>query len=462
MARTLTVFPAPSESGRRLAQRVLALAAEIGYQGRAEDDYSPRAGSRACFCDDVVVYDLTVTEDQVGAYPALVPAYAWLDHVLIVSRTPLPMNLLPVRPGGAPPYPYPISRLPDGSPVRFPAFTVFGEPRGEWAAEDDHSLLDWLRTQLQDLHRQPLGPRLPREPSFRPLWPASREVLRFVKEMSERHYAARPEDQVFVSYRARVYDEALRLAIAAANSQVPGSGRRRLRIVSPSEFALERELLSAGSRWMVLSLLRLLIRASRELWVYRTDDYLRSWWTLAELVVAGVLQKDPQGFAPRVRVYDPGQHAVTDDVANLRIGLGRKDRGAIQSLLLETTPGVSSPPLAGLGREPRSPRLPRQGGGAGGWDSFWGDLLVERRYLTTADEPYEATAGAFFAALDQMVRADAREVAMAAAGGGIVRARDGTRLRVAEFVPRLLFTRASARYPDRPALRRLPTYYALD
>jgi hypothetical protein len=461
MTRSLTVFPAPTESGYQLAQRVLRVAAEFGYQGRMEDEYSLRTGNRACYCDDLVVYDLTVTEGQVGAYRALVPAYTWLDHVLIVSRTPIPMNLLPVRPGGAPPYPYPMTRLPDGSPVRFPAFTIFGESRGEWIAEDDHSLLDWLRRQLHDLQRHPAGPRLPREPSFRPLWPASREVRRFTEEMSKRHYAARLRDEAFVSYRSRVYDDVLRLATAVAKAPVPGSERRSLRIVSPSEFALERELLSAGSRWMVLSFLRLLIRASQELWVYRTDDYLASWWTLAELIVAGALQEDPQGLAPQVKVFNPDRQALADDETGLRIGLGREDRSVIQSLLLVTTPGISSPPFGGIGGESRVPQLPRKGGGAGGWGPFWGDLLIERQALTNANEPYQPTARAFFGALDDMLQVDVRDVASAAAGDGTVRARDGTRLRVKEILPRLLFARASATHPERPVLRKLPTYYAL-
>jgi hypothetical protein len=461
MKRKLTIFPAPNESGYQLATRIAALAAKIGYECQLEENYTPRAGMQACFCDDVVVYDLTVTENEVGAYRALSPLYVFLDHVLIVSRTPLAMNLVPVRPGGAPPYPYPLTRLPDGSAVTFPAFTLSGEPRGEWVAEEDYSLLNWLQRQLQDLHQKPAGLRVPHEGSERPHWPLSRSVRRFLRQVTQEQevYAGLPRDQSFLSYRGRYYNEVLRLADLISDSKVPDNGRRRLRIVSPAEFALERELLSAGHRWMILSYLRLLILFSGEFWVYQTNDYLTSWWTLGELVVATDLQENPRTPSLRIRSYNPINNTLADTAACLRITMGKKDRSAIHDLMIETAPGVSSPPLPGFGRTARKAQLPQQGGR--GERAFWRDLLIERQVLTDSLKPYEPTAHALLNAFDDMVRVDVEQVAAAAADRGIVHAQDGTRLRVAALPPRILYTHASALHPERPVLRRLPTYYSL-
>jgi hypothetical protein len=81
--------------------------------------------------------------------------------------------------------------------------------------------------------------------------------------MNDQHYAQRDEHRVFVSYRAHAYDKALELAASAGRGDVGEVGAKDLRIVSPSELSLERELLSAGRRWMVLSSLRMLIRPHR-------------------------------------------------------------------------------------------------------------------------------------------------------------------------------------------------------
>jgi hypothetical protein len=120
MARVMTLFPALGENGRRRAQRIRRLAESIGYGYREETDYTVRGGMRAQFCDDVVVYDLSGNDDTDGPYRALVSTYMHCDHVLLISWDYLPLNLLPRRPGGAPPYPYPLEHLPDGHKVRFP------------------------------------------------------------------------------------------------------------------------------------------------------------------------------------------------------------------------------------------------------------------------------------------------------------------------------------------------------
>ena len=356
---TMTIFAAPGESGWQLAEKMQAIGYELTFNATISTEYTPRAGMRACFCDDVVVFDLTATPEQAATYRALPSHYTFCDHALIVSRTPLPLNLLPVRAGGAPAYPYPVIKLPDGTPVRFPDFTIFGGPSREWIEEGDHSILHWLRAQLEDLRCRPLGRRLPLKPSFRPLWPLSLEVWRFMGEMSQQHYSQRVENRVFVSYRTHAYDNALKLAASASRGDFGGVGAKDLRIVSPSELAMERELLSAGRRWMVLSFLRMLIRNAPEFWVYRTDDYLMSWWTLAELVMAAVISNDKK-FVPRMRIYDSADQRLIDDVATFRIRMTCRQRSLINQFVIETSPGVT-PTGARTETPARTPRLPRRG-----------------------------------------------------------------------------------------------------
>ena len=134
---------------------------------------------------------------------------------------------------------------------------------------------------------------------------------------------------MFLSYRGRYFDDALALSRRAASEGVPGAGLRSIRVVTPSEFAMEGELLSAGRRWMVINFFRHLIFNTPEFWIYRTEDFLESWWTLAEVVYAGVAiskAAEDLGVAPRLRVYQPETGQTTDDVGPFRVRMGSNER----------------------------------------------------------------------------------------------------------------------------------------
>lgn len=180
MAPTLTIFPAPDPEGAELAKDIVRLATAAGYHCRIETEYSLRTGMRAQFCDDVAVYDLTTDGRTVGAYRALAAAYTFFDHVLLVSRTPLPMNLLPARSGGAPPYPYPAKRLPDGRPVRFPQFTLSGSANDEW--EGAETTRCWLGCSVSFRICLKIPPRLG-SPVSQALTPSGR-IPRTCKDLS--------------------------------------------------------------------------------------------------------------------------------------------------------------------------------------------------------------------------------------------------------------------------------------
>jgi hypothetical protein len=227
---------------------------------------------------------------------------------------------------------------------------------------------------------------------------------------------------------------------------------------------MERELLSAGRRWLVVSFLRMLIFNTPEFWIYQSDDYLSSWWTLAELVLAGVaVSKGEEGMLepPRLRVYDPRADRVRADVGSLLVRMRKRARTRVEYLSGLAAPGVSAVPINWLGRQQIPRRLPVKIGGRRDWDAFWNLLLIDRRTIDEEARPYAPTVQALLDGLEEMVAFDERYIAAAAASDGVAWARDGTRIRVAEFMPRVLFTAPSSLNPHREVLRLLPTYYAL-
>ena len=447
MTRSVTLFPAVGKDGRQRADRIGALVRKLGYNLREETTYTVRAGNQAQLCDEVVIYDLSGIDDRTGPYRALSSTYVFCDHVLIVSRDCLPTNILPPRPGGAPPYPYPLRQLPDGREIRYPSFTVRGDPIGEWIGEEDQSIIAWLSAQLDDLTAKPIGPRLPRKGSDRPTWPMEPATLNHLHSLQHPYFDAASKP-AFLSYRGKYYNQALEIAHRTARSGIAGSTVRSLRVVSPSEFALDGELMSAARFWTVLAFLRMLILNASEFWILRSDDYLHSWWTLAELVYANIATHLARAgrinSAPVIRVVEGVPPRVGDDLGPLQARVRPTDIKRIEENTIMVVPGVSS----------TLPNAERN-------DPFWDDLLLDRRWLGDPLPAYEPSAKAMLNGIRQMVSIREEEVAAAVAGDGIARTKDGRRIQVAELPPRFLFDRPLASNPSKPILRRLRTYYAL-
>jgi len=97
-------------------------------------------------------------------------------------------------------------------------------------------------------------------------------------------------------------------------------------------------------------------------------------------------------------------------------------------------------------------------GGRRDWEAFWNLLLIDRRTIGENARPYAPTVQALLDGLEEMVAFDERYIAAAASADGVAWARDGTRPRVAPFVPRMV---PSSQNPQREILRVVPTYYAL-
>ena len=461
MVRVATFFPALGTGGRQRANTIRSIAAEFGYLYREETNYTVRAGLQAQFCDDVVIYDLSGNDDSNGPYRALVSFYSQCDHVLIISRDYLPANLLPSRSGGAPPYPYPLRDLPNGQRVQFPTKTVRGEPAEKWVEDEDHSMMTWLRRQLADLAAAPAGERLTRAGSDSPLWTALPATQRFAASLKVPSFHVNPST-AFLSYRSADYEAASRLARRTLATGIAGDDVQEVRIVGPAEFALDGELMSAARRWMVFEYLGMLIQYASQLWIFRTQDYLKSWWTLGELVYS-VISKDRAQHgriprAPYVRILDPISGQLMDKLGDLQIKPRRRELEKIQGITMFTHPGVSSTSLT-LQSQRQPP--PKGAGPQRTWHSFWNDLLIDRRALDGNVRAYAASPTNLLNGISEMVVVNPVKAAAAVAEGTAVIAEDGSRWQLCELPPRLLFDRPLTTRPDLPVLTRLRTFHTL-
>ena len=93
------------------------------------DDFSQLELLIACHRDDIVIVDCSIPDDIAikTVYPILVAQINMLDHVLVVSKTMLPLNITPQRQG-------------------------YDSPRFKQDFSDKKQLL-WIEEQIKDLHQ---------------------------------------------------------------------------------------------------------------------------------------------------------------------------------------------------------------------------------------------------------------------------------------------------------------------
>jgi hypothetical protein len=216
MNRALTIFGSGDVTGVPFARELAAGAERLGCRVAIEDDYAGWGSLRSCFCYIAVVHDLPgISEGSrrvpSKAYRVLSALDAGLQHVLVVSCQYLPLNVASLRRGSAPAYSFAATAVPGSRPAEPVA------DRGPWDREQG-----WIGAQA-------------------------------------------PADQVFISYRGNHHAEVESLASDVGAGRLPSVQGRPVRIVCPGELAMERGLLSAGRRWMVLGLLQGMLRVSAEL-----------------------------------------------------------------------------------------------------------------------------------------------------------------------------------------------------
>lgn len=287
--RTPTIlhfFATRSEEGERLLGRFEPVAAAAGFSVVPHRDSDPVEYARTCADAEVVVLDATIEPGQRHNYHFAIPQA--LEHVLVVSRTPLPLNFYGL-----------IEDIPgqDGELLR-------RTPRHPGRMDNDE-ILRWLGAMLNDLK-----PRLPRPRGQRGWWGTVRRGYRSGWDAVDRR--RKDSGQVFLSFRST--DEVDVGALAErirAGRDFPGSPRV-VRFFPSGEFT--RELMPEQRRWQVLSSIDRFIGPAEEIWVYESAAYYNSWWTLGEL--ATVAYRAAEGYrggpAPRLRLYDPAADRVRD------------------------------------------------------------------------------------------------------------------------------------------------------
>jgi len=322
-----TFFCVSNPEGRRLRDAfvgtlgpVYDLATEV-VEGATQADLN-----RGCLKDDLVIFDASVEEGH--NYAAATAQPMAMDHVLVVSRTYLPLNFYGLREGGAP---------------YFPLRT----------RQSNEEIMKWLRRHVGELAAQP--PR----PDDGKGFVGSIRTMRDSIERHEQYRKAR--GRIFISYRSRHVAAVRGLKQRVERGDFNGGRRTTAFFLPPGELVYEDEILTEQRYWQLASMIDRKIGAADELWIYETDDYYDSWWTRAELVTIAYRRVAGAG-APRVRAYDPARGTVRDLADDFLPALTREQERRMARWYANTDPGTMGPealtPMRFFSQVPLLGRLP--------------------------------------------------------------------------------------------------------
>lgn len=291
MSLKLSIFPTRNAEGRELEDMVVKLAESMGLQVKVHSNPSPGDYMFAAQNDDLVVLDATRASSGEHNYGIAVPLP--LDYVLVVSRNYLPLNFY---------------GLHDGVVDAKTNSLIYGAPFYP-GTQTNESIRRWLAAQLHEFLSAPRGTERGR--GF--LATIFREMPRSLDEVDR---GRRETGEIFMSYRSHDSKRVEALKERIEGGKFIKGDSPVVRYFPPALFS--DELATEQRRWQILSMIDRFMSPASEVWVYETERYYDSWWTLGEL--ATLIHRRELNYrgkpAPILRIYDPATDTVRDPPAD--------------------------------------------------------------------------------------------------------------------------------------------------
>lgn len=270
---TIAFFKAPTTQGKELYRMFQEKMEGYVLRGHPvqlieQKIYKMMPAIMACLDADVVIFDASVEGDS-EQYRGAIELMKSLDHVLIVSRTPLPFNFGGMRKGGAP------GIIKTGVSEYLERMT--NEEILEW-------ILDILEHSSMELPRE-LKMNLPADAYKKSMDKVMKVEAKMLTDSMKR---IEEEEGVFVSYLSR-YSKAYKGEhpeepfvedLFETICEVSQVSRDKIRYFPPGKISLE--FMTAQRRFEIVSVTESFIGGCKAFWIYDTPDYASSWWVYGE------------------------------------------------------------------------------------------------------------------------------------------------------------------------------------
>lgn len=261
-ARTLSLFSLQTSPGQKLRDAIITLSHRLGFAVKPElTQPTITHVTQAVYSDDVVIFDGSIEDDKHN-YDIAFDGLNRVDHALLVSRTPLPINFYGTRASDD--------------------LTCANAPHYSHMLSND-AILKWLEQTLPTLLQRPLIQKIPVAYPCVADYSANAAANRLKKQ-----------SQIYISYHSRVVKQAAELSVKLRRGDYHNGAGRNVNFVEPAMLAFHNEALSGVRRWMVLSIISDIIQACEEFWICDSDDYLDSWWKRGELAILAYFKDIPK------------------------------------------------------------------------------------------------------------------------------------------------------------------------
>lgn len=280
MKRSLILFPTRTPLGQELARDIkLCAEQKYGFSVTIHNTSTAWHFYKACERSDAVVLDATLEErPEDHNYAFATPLN--VEHLLIVARSYVPLNFRGIVEGGTARYSDPIT------------------PLGQ---KSNAAILEWLDKELQRLCSHPVKKNL----FLKLLPPPIRMFHNQQQSISRKRQRLKEEGRIFISYRSAHHEHVTAFASRLRHGDYGEHYKKAfIFFFEPGELVFEDELLSPLRRWQLLSIIQDYIIAAREVWIFKTQDYLNSWWTRGE-VLSTLYFTDERNLPEKLKMYNP-------------------------------------------------------------------------------------------------------------------------------------------------------------
>ncbi len=296
---TITFFQALSSQGKELYH--MFRKAMAGYVLRRhpvklieQKDYQMMPTIMACLDSDVVIFDGSI-EGDCKQYRAALEMLKKLDHVLIVSRTILPVNFEGIRKGGAP--------------------GIIKTGASEYSEKmTNEDILKWLLNTLEHSSME-----LPRKlkmnlPTKKDYVINAIKVLKVEFKMYLDSLKRSDKDEgVFVSYLSRYSqfyqgehpEEPFVEELFASICEISRVSKDKIWYFPPGNISLE--FMTAQRGFEIASITNKFIENCKAFWIYDTPDYSSSWWVYGEKISLLMTYYKKMEQCPNIYVVKPFQ-----------------------------------------------------------------------------------------------------------------------------------------------------------
>lgn len=314
---TISIFPLPTEKGMELLNGILEtfFHEALGHSYEKENcicyvdikrsvkikvyDQSKYMVTvndciLSCYKDDLVIFDASIEGDnhELNNYRLANALQSPLEHVLVVSRTYLPLNIYTYKTGGFPSY------------------------KQQFLSNE--KILNWLKKEFTRIDFRLLRDRNTKE---------IKGIVNYIKDSKTKHDSIRSaETSVFISFRTKYAQKEknseYKYSVSELAKRIEAGcyGKpRTVKYLDNGSLVFNTELLTQWKAWQLLCIIEEeYISYCDEMWIYASDDYLNSWWTMGEQILFSYLMhqkidKRSSSYAlKKLMVYYPKEDRIEE------------------------------------------------------------------------------------------------------------------------------------------------------